>query len=139
MISRWTRFRNKKVFDFGFSDPTKLQIRNGSTDTTYQKTGPDWKSNGKSMDAAGVQSVIEKLRDLSAAKFVETGFTTGALEIDVTSNDGKRVEKVSFAKVPDGYLARRENETALYQLDPKPVDDILKSIGEIKPAASTKK
>jgi len=132
-------FRNKKIFDFGFSDPTKIQIRNGSADTTLQKTGSDWKSNGKSMDSAGVQSVIDKLRDLAAAKFVETGFTTGTLEIDVTSNDGKRVEKVSFAKVPDGYLARRENEPALYQLDPKAVDDILKGIGEIKPAASVKK
>ncbi len=132
-------FRNKKVFDFGFSDPTKFQVRNGSADTTYQKTGPDWKSNGKPLDAASVQSVIEKLRDLAAAKFVETGLTTGTLEIDVTSNDGKRVEKVAFAKVPEGYIARRENETALYQLDSKPVDDILKSIGEIKPAASTKK
>ena len=132
-------FRNKKIFDFGFSDPTKIQIRNGSADTTLQKTGSDWKSNGKSTDSAGVQSVIDKLRDLAAAKFVETGFTTGTLEIDVTSNDGKRVEKVSFAKVPDGYLARRENEPALYQLDPKAVDDILKGIGEIKPAASVKK
>jgi hypothetical protein len=132
-------FRNKKIFDFGFSDPTKLQIRNGSDDVTYQKTGSDWKSNGKPMNAAGVQSVIDKLRDLAAAKFVDTGFTAGTLEIDVTSNDGKRVEKVSFSKVPDGYIARRENETALYQLDSKSVDDILKSIGEIKPAASMKK
>jgi Domain of unknown function (DUF4340) len=132
-------FRSKKIFDFGFSDPTKLQIRNGPAETTYQKTGSDWKSNGKSMDSGGVQSVIDKLRDLAAVKFVETGFTAGALEIDVTSNDGKRVEKVSFAKVPDGYLARRENEPALYQLDSKAVDDILKGIGEIKPAASVKK
>jgi hypothetical protein len=132
-------FRNKKIFDFGFNDPTKLQFRNGSADATYQKTGSDWKSNGKSMNSSGVQSVIDKLRDLAAVKFVDTGFTTGTLEIDVTSNDGKRVEKVSFAKVPDGYLARRDNEPSLYQLDAKAVDDILKGIGEIKPAASVKK
>ena len=132
-------FRNKKIFDFGFSDPTKLQIRKGSADTTYQKTGSDWKSNGKSMDSSGVQSVIDKLRDLAAVKFVDGGLNAGTLEIDVTSNDGKRFEKVSFAKVPDGYIASRENEPALYQLDAKAVDDILKSIGEIKPAASVKK
>jgi len=132
-------FRNKKIFDFGFSDPTKIQIRNGSADTTLQKTGSDWKSNGKSMDSAGVQSVIDKLRDLAAVKFVDGGLNAGTLEIDVTSNDGKRFEKVSFAKVPDGYIASRENEPALYQLDAKAVDDILKSIGEIKPAASVKK
>jgi len=132
-------FRNKKVFDFGFSDPAKLQIRNGSMDTTYQKTGSEWKSNGKLLDSAGVHSVIDKLRDLAAVKFVDAGFTAATLEIDVTSNDGKRVEKVSFAKVPEGYIARRENEPALYQLDSKAVDDILKGIGEIKPAASVKK
>jgi hypothetical protein len=57
----------------------------------------------------------------------------------VTSNDGKRVEKVAFAKNADGYVANRGNESALYQLDNKAVNDILEANKGIKPAAATKK
>jgi hypothetical protein len=90
------------------------------------------------MDSSTVQAAVDKLRDLASTAFVETGFTTSTLEIDVTSNDGKRVEKVSFSKAPAGYVARRENEPSLYLVDAKAVDDILKSIGEIKEMAGKK-
>ena len=58
-------FRNKKVFDFGFSDPGKIDIKGAS----YSKTGDKWMSGGKTMDNTSVQSLIDKLRDLSATKF----------------------------------------------------------------------
>lgn len=132
-------FRNKKLFDFGFNDPSKIEIHDGAGSPAYVKSGSDWKSGGKTMDSGSVQSVIDKLRDLAAAGFVETGFTTPALDITVASNDGKRVEKVEFSKVSDGYLARRANEPALYRLDARSVDDILKGIKEVKEAAAKKK
>ncbi len=47
------------------------------------------------MDSTSVQALIDKLRDLSASKFVESGFTTPQVEITVVSNDGKRTEKVA--------------------------------------------
>jgi hypothetical protein len=132
-------FRNKKIFDFGFNDPTKIEIQNGSTDKTWNRSGTDWKIAGKAMDAGTVQSLIDKLRDVSATKFVTTGFTTPAVTITVVSNDGKRTEKAQFTKTSDGYVARRENEPALYQLDAKSVNDILEASNAIKPAASTSK
>jgi hypothetical protein len=132
-------FRSKKLFDFGFSDPSKFEIHNGAATSTYVKSGSDWKANGKTMDSGQVQSVIDKLRDLAATKFVETGFTVPALDMTVTSNDGKRVEKVEFAKTSDGYIARRVNEPALYQLASNSVDDILKGIKEIKEPTAHKK
>ena len=88
------------------------------------RSGTDWKTGSQTIDAGTVQAFIDKLRDLAAAKFSTTGFTTPAFRIAVTSNDGKRVEKVDFAKVTDGYMARRENEPALYQIDTKAADDI---------------
>ena len=36
-------FRNKKIFDFGFSDPTRLEIDG----KTIVRSGTDWKLNGK--------------------------------------------------------------------------------------------
>jgi hypothetical protein len=128
-------FRNKKIFDFGFSDPTRLEIDG----KTFARSGTDWKLNGKNQDTGSVQAWIDKLRDLSAAKFVTTGFTTPTATVTVVSNDGKRTEKVEFAKTTDGYIARRVNEPGLYQLDAKPVNDMLEASRAIKPPASGKK
>jgi hypothetical protein len=132
-------FRNKKIFDFGFSDPTKIEVQQGSSGKVMARSGTDWKMNGKTMDPGTVQAFIDKLRDLSATKFVPSGFTTPELTVTVTSNDGKRVEKAEFAKVGDGYIARRENENALYQLDAKAVNDMLDASKAIKPAEQAKK
>lgn len=132
-------FRNKKIFDFGFSDPNKIELQQGSADKTYARSGSDWKLNGKTMDPGKIQAFIDKLRDLSATKFVTEGFTTPTVTITVTSNDGKRVEKAEFAKANDGYVARRDNEPALYQLDSKSVNDMLDASSAIKPAASSAK
>ena len=132
-------FRNKKVFDFGFSDPTKIEVSGSPGDKTYIRSGTDWKLNGQVMDPGSVQAFIDKLRDVAATKFAATGFTSPVMAVGVTSNDGKRFERVEFAKTNDGYLARRQNESLLYQLDSKAVNDILESSKAIKPAASGKK
>jgi hypothetical protein len=130
-------FRNKKIFDFGFSDPNKLEIQQGTTDKVYTRSGSDWKLNGQTMDPGQVQAFIDKVRDLSATKFVTQGFTTPAATVTVTSNDGKRVERAEFARTNDGYIARHANEPALYQLDAKAVNDMLDASNAIKPAASS--
>jgi hypothetical protein len=110
-------FRNKKVFDFGFSDPTRIEIKDGAQSKVIEKSGENWTSGGKTMDSISVQNLIDKLRDLAATKFVDSGFTTPSLEVTVLSNDGKRTEKVQFASAGANFLARRENDTSLYQLD----------------------
>ena len=132
-------FRNKKVFDFGFSDPTKIEFQRGNSSKTLVRSGTDWKINGQTMDAGTVQAFIDKLRDLAAAKFVTSGFTTPEDTLTVISNDGKRTEKVELAKVSDGYIARRENESALYQLDAKSVNDMLDAGNGVKAVGSTAK
>ena len=55
-------FRNKKLFDFGWNDPGKVQIGTA----VYQKSGDKWTSGSKTMDSATVQALIDKLRDLQA-------------------------------------------------------------------------
>ena len=52
----------------------------------------------KNMDNSSVQNLIDKLRDLSATKFAETGGGNPVFEATVTSNEGKRVEKVTIRK-----------------------------------------
>jgi len=130
-------FRNKKVFDFGFSDPSKIELKN----VTYTKTGEKWLAGGKQMDSSTIQNLIDKLRDLSAAKFPDTAAGESVFETTVTSNDGKRVEKVTITRQGNQYFARRENEPAIYGLDAKAVEDLQKAAADVKeqPAQPAKK
>jgi len=124
-------FRSKKLFDFGFSDPTKVDLKNAS----YTKSGDKWTSGGKTMDNASVQTLIDKLRDLSASKFADAGGGEVVFEASVNSNGGKRNEKVTIRKQGTRYFAQREGEPSIYELDAGPVDDLIKAAGEVKEAA----
>ncbi len=132
-------FRNKKIFDFGYNDPNKLEIHDGQKTYFLTRSGEDWWSNGKKMDETTVQSLVSKLREMTAGKFVDSGFNNPGLTATVVSDDGKRVEKVLIAKSGKDYIAKRENEPSLYQLDSSTVEDIEKAAGEIKPAPAEKK
>jgi len=131
-------YRNKKVFDFGYNDPNKIELHNGNKSyfLTRGTAGmEDWWSNGKKMDFANVESVISDLRDLSANSFPDSGFSNPTIEAVVTSSDGKQSETVQIAKVGDHYIAKRENEPALYQLSSNSVDGLLKAADDLKPTA----
>jgi hypothetical protein len=132
-------FRNKKLFDLGFTDPDKIELHDGAKAYFLTKGGSDWFSaDGKKVDAMGAEGFVEKVRDLSASKFLDSGFGTAVLEVMATSNGGKNVEKVSVAKDGDHYVAKREGEPALYQLDPVVVTGLEKAAEDMKPAVEPK-
>jgi hypothetical protein len=127
-------YRNKKLFDFGFNDPSRLEI-NG---TAYMKSTDKWIAGSNQYDAASVQSVVDKLRDLSATKFSEKMAGAQTFTVAVTSGDNHRYEKVSFNKDGDSYDAQRDGDPAVYIVDAKSVDDLQKAISAIKPYQAPK-
>ena len=130
-------FRNKKVFDFGFQDPNRVEIHEGAKSYFLTHSGSDWWGpDGKKLDESSAQALLGKLRDLSAETFPDSGFTTPMMEITVTSNDSKRVEKVAVAKNGEKYIAKRESEPALYELAASAVPDLEKAAAGVKPAAT---
>jgi hypothetical protein len=130
-------FRNKKLFDFGFNEPGKVEIHDGDKTYLFTHSGDKWISNGKAMDGASFQMMLDKLRDLAASKFADKGFEKPVLQATVTSSDGHRSEKVLISKTGDNYFAMRENEPATYELDPKSVTDLQKAAADVKPAPAT--
>ena len=112
-------FRNKKVFDFGFSDPVKIEA--GAL--TIEKKGDKWLAGGKEKNAGAVQALIDKLRDLSATAFLPKA--TGTPVLTLTVSNGKRAETVALQTTS----ATRDGEA--YQLDPKAVTDIQSAITNI--------
>ena len=132
-------FRNKKLFDLGFTDPDRIEFQDGAKTYYLTKGGTDWWSaDGKKVDAIDAETFEEKVRDLSASKFADTGFTTASMELTATSNGGKTVEKVLISQNGDSYIAKRENEPALYELDASAVKDMEKAAADMKPAVEPK-
>jgi hypothetical protein len=126
-------FRAKKVFDFGFLDPTKLQINDKTYDKSGNKAEEKWTANGVQFDSITVQDVFDKLRDLTALELSEKKGGAPTLTFTVTYGDKHRVEKVVLYKDGTSWRAvRDEDPSTTYILDAKNVDEIQKTIGAIK-------
>jgi hypothetical protein len=126
-------FRNKKLFDFGFNEPSRVEFRDGGNTSVYEKSGDKWTSAGKTMDSSTVQAFIDKIRDLQGSKFVESGFTTAQVELTVVSNEGKRTEKVQFSPAKSGdFIAKRDSEQSLYQVDAGVIQDLRTAASGVK-------
>jgi hypothetical protein len=128
-------FRNKKLFDFGFAEPDKIELHDGPKSYFLTRSGGDWWSSGTKMDPGTVSSLVDKIRDLAASSFAEAGFASPVMDLSATSDGGKRVEKVTVSKNGEKYLAKRENEVALYELNASTVAELQKSAADLKPAA----
>jgi hypothetical protein len=122
-------FRNKKLFDFGFNEVSKLDL-NG---TSYQKSADKWMSGSTQYDAGTLQTVIDKMRDLSASKFQDKMSGAQLLTVGATYGDNHRSEKIIIFKDGAGYNAIRDGEpAAVYVVEAKDVDDLQKAISGIK-------
>ena len=132
-------FRQKKIFDFGWTDPTKVEVKDGGATRSLTKDGGKWKEGAVEMDAISVQALIDKLRDLAAAQFPPAGASTPFLEATVVAGEGKKSEKVLISKTGDKYFAVRENEPAVYEVSKQAVEEIQKAAKDVKaPVAAPK-
>ena len=130
-------FRNKKLFDFGYQDPDKIEIHDGAKSYFFTHSGSDWwGADGKKLDSSSVDTMVEKLRDLAASKFPDSGFAAPSLQLVVTSNNGKRIEHVAIAQHGNSFIAKREPELALYELAPSSVTDLQSAAAAVKPLAA---
>jgi Domain of unknown function (DUF4340) len=129
-------FVDKKLFDFGYTDPDKMEIHDGAKAYFLTRSGTDWWGpEGKKLDLDSADELLEKIRDLSADKFPDGGFTKPEIEITVISNKEKRTEKVLIAKAGENYIARREGEPELYEIPASSVTELQKAAAGVKPAA----
>jgi len=132
-------FRNKKVLDFGFTELSKIEVRNGANKIVLQKSGSDWKKDGQTMDPVAVQSAIDKLRELTAVSFEDKPMPPNVdVDIRITWSDGKHVEHVVMSKVGENYVAQRENEPAVYDFTAGLVDTMLTALKDVKPPQAQK-
>jgi hypothetical protein len=133
-------FRSKKIFDLGFENPDKVEIRDGSKVYALRRNGEDWVSaDGRKLDSSSVQPLLGDLRGLVASKFVDSVGAKPVIEMSVTSDDGKRVEKVQIAPSGTAYVAKREGDSTHYLVDSNSVADLQKAASNLKAGSFTKK
>jgi len=131
-------YRNKKLFDFGFSEPTRIEYKDAKTSLTAVRSQDKWLRDGKALDNVGVQSLIDKLREFSSTSWPEG--TLGAPEITITvvSNDGKRTERVSLSPAGAKWRAQRDGEPSLYEMDSASVDELRSTAAAVREPAPPK-
>lgn len=127
-------FRNKKLFDFGYNDPQRIEIHDGSQTYYMTKGGEDWwGGDGKKLDIGSAQEVVDEVRELEATRFATSGFSKPVVSISVTSKGAKQPEAVEISKHDKDYIARREGDPTLYVLNTDTVQHLEKSASELKP------
>ncbi len=133
-------FRQKKIFEFGWTDPSRVEIKEtGAVSRLLSKEGGKWKEGTAEMDSISVQSLIDKLRDLTAVEFLNAGASTPFLEASVVAGEGNKSEKVLISKTGETYFAVRENEPVVYVLAKAAVEEMQKAARDVKaPAAAPK-
>ena len=129
-------YRNKKLLDFGFQDPTRIELKGPGKAWLFEKSKNDWKSNGKAVQGEQVQAIADKLRELSSIKFPKAGGGAAHSEITVSLEDGKVTEKIIITKAGDTYYAMRGGEAAIYEVDGKAVEDLLVGAAAVRDAAA---
>lgn len=124
-------FRNKKLFEFGFTQPDRVEVKDGEKSYVFAKSGAEWKRDGKTIEPASAQQVVDRLRELAAVKFADSGAGPPMAEYTV----GK--EKVTVTKQGETYFAKRADGPDVYVLDAKSVSEIRELAASAKEAAAT--
>jgi hypothetical protein len=130
--------RNKKLFDFGFNEPVRVAVLAEGASAELKRVEQDWQRGGKKMDAASVSQLVDKLRELKALKFLDAGFTDAAITVEAAAESGKP-EKVLISKSGFRWIAKRDGEPALYELDGKDVEELQQAAKGLKEASAPEK
>jgi hypothetical protein len=130
-------FLNKKLFDFGFDDPTRIEYTSKGMTRVIEKVGENWTeggngSSGKIMDSISVQNFIDKLRDLAGSSVTSGAFGTAELNLSVTSKGGARTEKVQIAPQGANFVARRDGEPSLYPMDASMITGMREAVAGVR-------
>ena len=136
-------FRNKKLFDFGFTDPAAIQVRDGETRLNIAKKDDQWvlSSDGdRELESEKVQTLLDDLRALRAESFPsddegdqgQYGLGDPVIEAEVTQADDCGAEKVVISS-PSGekVYGARVGQGTTYELEKSDVEDLRKSIEEL--------
>ncbi len=141
-------YRQKDLFDARAFNSTRVEVVRAGQTLTFEKTktknkeGQDeekWRQTAptaRDVDQTKVDNLLSAMTAARANSFIDSAAKTGLdkpeLVVTIKSDEGKREEKVSFAKSgTDGYAARA-GEPGVAKVDASSIDNIVKSLEALK-------
>ena len=134
-------FRVKDLFDARAFNTTRVEIARGGQTMVFEKEkGKDtWKQvapAAKAADTAKVEALLTALTSTRATSFADkiagTGLETPEVTVSVAFEDGKKHEKVAFARKGTDAFARRDGDAAAAKIDATALEGIVKAIDALK-------
>ena len=141
-------YRQKDLFDARAFNAMRLELVRAGVTTTLEKgeienkDGQEqdvWKlvaPAAKDTDQTKVDNLIAAVTQTRASSFVDVPAKTildkPELTVAITSNDGKRQEKVTYVRTASDVLAVRDGEPGAAKLDVPALDAMITALGEIK-------
>ena len=123
-------FRNKKLFDFGFEDPERVEVRDGEVAVTITRSDDKWileSHANREVESEKVQTLIDRLRGLTATGFpsdnaadhAKYGLAPAAINATVTPQGEEAVPEQVAISSPDGQpaYAARAGEPHTYEIE----------------------
>jgi hypothetical protein len=143
-----SEYRQKDLFDARAFNTTRIDITRGSDTFAFEKIkaknkdGKDeekWRQvapAAKDVDQTKVDNLIAAVTGARATGFVESTAKTGLdkpeLAIAVKFDEGKREEKVAFARTGSDGFAARTGEPGAAKVDIAAIENIVKSLDALK-------
>jgi hypothetical protein len=137
-------YRKRDLFAFRAYDTPHIEFARGGQTTAFDKTKgakPEdedkWRRAGASADAdkEKMSVLLAKLESLRAMSFVDSTAKTGldmpALTVTAKYDDGKKEERVTFAKTGSDVYASRPGEPGAAKVNPTEYDEIIKKLDEL--------
>lgn len=128
-----SEYRDLRVFRFGFQDVFRITYEGQGKTFTIEKPNEGWRKDGKNVDPALANTLLDELRGLNATAYLE-GSAPGERShaIRVQTSDG-REEAVQFLKSGDDLFAVRAEEKGYYKIPASFLKGIDSAAGGIAP------
>ena len=137
-------FRNKKLFDFGYLDPARVDVRAGELNAAVVHSEDHWlleSDGGRELDGVKVQTLLDHLRNLTATGFpsdrladhARFGLDDAEIEATVTpEGEGSPPEKVLVTSADQAVVyAARDGEPSAYKVEQSAAQDIRRAVEDV--------
>ncbi len=131
-------FRNLKLLGFGFSDVFTLRYQSGAHTLNLSHPNDSWERDGKPVDAAKVNKLLDELRAATATAFVDAD-APGKAEITVQlETAGGTKEQIEFGGAGAERFAVRVGERGYYKCPESVLADLEKAAAEVAGGGSAR-
>jgi hypothetical protein len=137
-------YRRKDMFDMRAFTANHIEITRSGKTVAFDKvkgTGENAADTWKRVSPAGsdpdkdkFQTFVASLADIRATSFVDsktkTGLDTPVMTVSVKFDDGKKEDRVTFAKSGSDAFASRPDDPGAAKIDASKLDDAVKSVDD---------